>query len=85
MFPYTALVGAVELGYDVERPIYKRRPRSTPLKNFRIARACVCDDLVRRVIGLRDADPPLDLMSHPTSRALVDEHSPVASRLYKYR
>ena len=26
-FPYLALVGAPELGYDVERPIYKRKPR----------------------------------------------------------
>lgn len=25
-YPYTALVGAAELGYDSERPKYKRKP-----------------------------------------------------------
>ena len=28
VYPYTTLVGAAELGYELERPAYKRRPRS---------------------------------------------------------
>ena len=85
VYPYTALVGAPELGYDVERPVYKRRPKSIPLTDFRVLRAANCDDLVRRLTGLRDADPPLDLMSHPVTRALADEESPHGDRPYKHR
>jgi predicted RNase H-like nuclease len=29
-YPYTTLVGATQLGYDLERPRYKRKPRHMP-------------------------------------------------------
>lgn len=85
VYPYTALVGAPVLGYDIERPVYKRRPKSIPLTDFRVLRAANCDDLVRRLTALQDADPPLDLMSHPVTRTLADEESPVGDRPYKHR
>ena len=85
VYPYTTLVGAVELGYDVERPVYKRRPTSIPLGDFRASRAATCDDLIGRLRTLRDADPPIDLMSHPVTRTLADEGSPIRDRLYKHR
>ena len=85
MYPYTTLVGAPELGYDQERPIYKRKPKSVPSSEFRALRASNCDGLVRRLAALRGADPPLDLTSHAVTRALVDEASPIDDRLYKHR
>ncbi len=85
VYPYTTLVGAWELGYDVERPAYKRRPKSVPASDFRILRATTCDDLVRRLLTLRDADPPIDITSHPVTRTLADEGSPINDREYKHR
>ena len=85
VYPYTTLVGAPELGYDSERPVYKRRPKSIPLNDFRALRAGNCDDLVRRMAALREADPPLDLTSHPVTRKLADDGSPVSDREYKHR
>lgn len=32
-YPYTTLVGAGELGHDLERPRYKRKPRSMPINS----------------------------------------------------
>jgi hypothetical protein len=32
-YPYTTLVGAPELGYDLERPRYKRKPRLCRLRS----------------------------------------------------
>ncbi|MGW1802865.1 hypothetical protein ACWCQN_45315 [Streptomyces sp. NPDC001984] len=34
-YPYTTLVGAAELGYDQERPTYKRRPARVPTAQWR--------------------------------------------------
>ncbi len=85
VYPYTTLVGSPHFGYDVERPIYKRRPKSIPAATFRTLRAANCDELVRRLVMLSSADPPLDLMSHPVTRALADEGSPVSDRPYKHR
>jgi predicted RNase H-like nuclease len=85
VYPYTALVGARELGYDVERPVYKRRPKAIPLRDFRDLRARNCDDLIRRLTKLSEADPPLDLMSHPVTRTLADEGSPITDAAYKHR
>ena len=85
VYPYTTLVGAAELGYDRERPVYKRRPKSVPPPEFRALRAASCDDLVRRLTALRSSDPPLDLRSHAITRVLVDERSPVDDRRYKHR
>ena len=85
VYPYTTLVGAPELGYDVERPVYKRRPRSIPASEFRAVRAATCDELVRRLLTLRAAVPPIDIRSHPKTRRLADEKSPINDREYKHR
>ncbi|MFJ3383361.1 MULTISPECIES: DUF429 domain-containing protein [unclassified Curtobacterium] len=68
-YPYTTLVGVEELGYDDERPRYKRLDMSVPAATARARRAVAFDDLVRR---LRETplDPPLDLDSHPLTAAL---------------
>ena len=84
-YPYTTLVGAPELGYDVARPTYKRRPRAVPTPQWRSVRAEVCDDLVARVARLASADPPMDLTSHPVTATLVAEPSPLVDRAYKHR
>ena len=39
VFPYTTLVGAAELGYEHERPVYKRKPRHLTPDEFRRLRA----------------------------------------------
>ncbi|MCQ6246107.1 hypothetical protein [Streptomyces malaysiensis] len=38
-YPYTTLVGAAELGFDQERPTYKRRPARAPTAQWRAVRA----------------------------------------------
>jgi predicted RNase H-like nuclease len=70
-YPYTTLVGVPALGYDVERPRYKRLPKSVPPAVARAARAEAFDDLVRR---LRETplDPPLDLDAHASTAALAE-------------
>ena len=84
-YPYTTLVGAAELGYDRERPRYKRPNAALPAAERRAFRARECDDLLERMTRLATADPPLDLRSHPVTAALVDERSPLADRPYKHR
>lgn len=84
-YPYTALVGAAELGYDRERPKYKRKPPTLTVAQWRRERARNCDELIRRLDGLRTAEPPLDLRSHPTTFKLIDEASPFDDRAYKHR
>ena len=84
-YPYTTLVGAAELGYEAERPPYKRKPRAVGASAFRPARAAACDELIRRLARLVGADPPLDLASHPETARLVSEPSPLADRDYKHR
>ena len=84
-YPYTTLVGAAELGYDVERPRYKRAPRKMPAAQWRVLRASSCDELVQRLARLEDADPPLDLDSHPVTHQLVAEPSPLDHVTYKHR
>jgi predicted RNase H-like nuclease len=84
-YPYTTLVGAPELGYDTERPTYKRKPRGVLTADWRELRAEVCDDLIQRVAGLRHADPPCDLRSHLVTKQLLDEPSPLDHRAYKHR
>lgn len=85
-YPYTTVVGAVELGYDVERPRYKRKPKAMNAATFRPLRAAACDELVGRMVTLDGADPPLLLGSHPVSEALVLEPSPTANEAdYKHR
>jgi predicted RNase H-like nuclease len=84
-YPYTTLVGAVELGYDVERPRYKRKPPPLRTAEWRPMRATTCDELIRRLVGLEKADPPLLLGSHPETQKLVEEPSPIKEREYKHR
>jgi predicted RNase H-like nuclease len=84
-FPYVTLVGAPELGYDEARPVYKRKPRAMAVTDFRPRRAVVCDDLVGRLASLACADPPLRLRSHPVTRHLLTEPSPLDDRGYKHR
>jgi predicted RNase H-like nuclease len=78
-YPYTTLVGAEELGYERERPLYKRKPKRMRLADFRPLRAQACDVLVRRLASL------LDLTSHPATRALIEQPSPEADLAYKHR
>lgn len=80
-YPYTTIVGAVELGYEDKRPAYKRKPKGMRAAEFFPIRTAACDELIRRVAGLVTADPPMDLTSHPRTRALVAEPSPRSRRL----
>jgi predicted RNase H-like nuclease len=82
-FPYLALVGAPALGYDRERPIYKRRPRHLEPAAFRAVRARNADEIVHRVAALDD--PPIDLRAHPATAALLDEPTPLDDRGAKHR
>jgi predicted RNase H-like nuclease len=84
-YPYTTLVGVAALGYDAERPRYKRQPKGMRALEYRPARAAVCDDLIRRLERLPRAGVPLDLRSHPATSELLDKPSPLASRAYKHR
>lgn len=84
-YPYTALVGAAELGYDRERPRYKRKPARLPVARWRPERAAACDDLIGRLAGLAAADPPLRLDSHPVAARLAAEPSPLDDTAYKHR
>lgn len=84
-YPYTTLVGVDELGYDVERPRYKRLIPQLRGLEARRARADNCDELIRRMTGLATATPPLDLRSHEVTAQLVDEPSTLGSTAYKHR
>jgi predicted RNase H-like nuclease len=84
-YPYGTLVGAAELGYDTERPRYKRQPRRLPAAIWRRERAANCDTLIRRLGKLETADPPLRLHSHPVARQLAEQPSPVDDVAYKHR
>jgi predicted RNase H-like nuclease len=84
-YPYTTLVGVEELGYDVERPRYKRLDRSLAPTEARAARAVATDELVRRLSGLESADPPLLFDSHPLTRQLLETPAPLAGPAHKHR
>jgi predicted RNase H-like nuclease len=84
-YPYATLVGAAELGYDIERPRYKRKPRRLPAAQWRTERAANCDILIRRLRLLADADPPLLLRSHPITNELAQQPSPASDLTYKHR
>jgi predicted RNase H-like nuclease len=86
-YPWTTIVGAAELGYSPapNRPAYKRRPRGMSVAEFRPLRAADCDELLRRMATLVDADPPLDLLSHPETRELLTSKSPIEEHPYKHR
>ena len=78
-------VGAEELGYDTERPLYKRKPKGLRVAAWRPIRAQNCDVLVARLADLRHATPSLNLRSHPLTAQLIDEQSPLADGEYKHR
>jgi predicted RNase H-like nuclease len=91
-YPYATLVGTAELGYHADsgaergaRPLYKRMPRGWPVAAWRPVRAANCDELIRRLARLAEADPPLRLDSHPVTRELLEVASPLADRPYKHR
>jgi predicted RNase H-like nuclease len=85
VYPYTTLVGAPELGYDVARPVYKRKPPGMSVTTFRPLRAATCDELIGRLAALAAGAPPLELGSHPTTAKLLSERSPLQDREYKHR
>ena len=85
VFPYITLVGAAELGYERERPIYKRKPRHLAPAEFRVLRAANADDLVARIDALRVADAPIDIRSHPVTAALLSEPTPLTGAAVKHR
>jgi predicted RNase H-like nuclease len=84
-YPYTALVGAQEFGYDDERPVYKRKPKKMKTAPFRVQRAVVADDLIRRLDRLGTANPPLQLRSHPATESLLTDPTPIDDPSYKHR
>ena len=84
-YPYTALVGAEELGYCDKRPRYKRKPKEMRAATWQPLRAENCDELIARLAALEEAEPPLDLRSHPETKRLLEECSPFQSRAYKKR
>lgn len=84
-YPFTTLVGMAELGYDDERPRYKRLPRGVPPTEARAARAVATDDLIARLARLGTADPPLDLASHPVTAELLTAPTPIAGPAHKHR
>ena len=84
-YPYTTLVGVGELGYDVERPRYKRPPRGMRVAESRPLRAAACEEVLRRLTRLERADPPLHLRSHPVTAALLEAPVPLADAEYKHR
>lgn len=73
-YPYATLVGAAELGYDIERPRYKRKPPRLPAAQWRTERVASCDTVIRRLGQLADADPPLLLQSHPVTGNWPNSH-----------
>ncbi|WIE76764.1 DUF429 domain-containing protein [Curtobacterium sp. MCSS17_007] len=70
-YPYTTLVGVEELGYDDERPRYKRLDLKVPAAEARAARAVAFDDLVHR-LRTTPLDPPLLLDAHPLTAGLAE-------------
>jgi predicted RNase H-like nuclease len=84
-YPYTALVGAEEFGYEVERPRYKRPNLALPAAERRQFRAQECDELLRRMAGLAAANPPLQMRSHPVTADLLESPSPLLDVAYKHR
>jgi predicted RNase H-like nuclease len=85
VYPYTTIVGMWELGYDRERPRYKRLPPKADPAQARIDRAAACDELIRRVAALAVAETPLDLSTHPETARLLDGPSPTEDVPYKHR
>jgi len=84
-YPYTTIVGVPELGYIEKRPAYKRVSKRMPAAQAWPIRTAACDELIRRIAGLAQFYPPIDLTSHPETNRLVTEPSPPRPRDYKLR
>ncbi|MBT2500937.1 DUF429 domain-containing protein [Curtobacterium sp. ISL-83] len=82
-YPYTTLVGVEELGYDDERPRYKRLDLRVPAPTARARRAEAFDELVRR-LRHTPLDPPLRLDSHPLTADLATP-SGLSGPVHKHR
>lgn len=83
-YPYTAIVGTPEFGYD-ERPRYKRTIKSLTPPQRRESRAAACDGLINRMHEIAPRIVPINLLSHPAVASLVEEPSPVNDAAYKHR
>lgn len=75
-YPYATLVGVPELGYDLERPRYKRKPKALTGAVFKPVRAAACDELVRCLANLAHVDPPLRLGGHAVTWEPQDQGRP---------
>ncbi|MDA0170538.1 DUF429 domain-containing protein [Solirubrobacter taibaiensis] len=82
-YPYTAIVGAHELGYEDKRPAYKRANKKA--SEAWPIRTAACDELIRRVGSLATAEVAIDLMSHSTTADLLKVPSPAITSEYKRR
>ncbi len=84
-YPFTTLVGAPELGYEDERPRYKRLIPGIPRDEARARRAAAADELLARMAALSAASPALRMDSHERTAELLTEPSPLVDRAYKHR
>ena len=83
-YPYTALVGAEEFGYEVERPRYKRPVPGLSPAARREYRARECDELIRRFAQFGEHTPPIRLDSNAVTAELLNP-SPLVDAAYKHR
>ncbi|MWJ41619.1 DUF429 domain-containing protein [Clavibacter michiganensis subsp. michiganensis] len=83
-YPYTTLVGAPELGFDAMKPRYKRLAPLLATADRRRHRAAEFRMVLDAVAGLADADPPLDVSTHPRAAALVADGPAIVERQHKH-
>ncbi len=83
-YPYTTLVGAPELGFDAMKPRYKRLAPLLATADRRPHRAAEFRLVLDAVAGLADADPPLDVSTHPRAAALVAAGPAIVERQHKH-
>ena len=84
VWPGTAVPGSAA-AVSNERSSYKRKLPNLRAAQWRAERAANCDTLTGRLGQLADADPPLLLQSHPVTRDLAGQPSPVSDPAYKHR
>lgn len=84
-YPYTAIVGIPELGYEDKRPGYKRAPKGVRAAEAWPLRTAACDGLIARLDAMAESEPPLRLRSHPETRELCLTGSPARIGEYKKR
>jgi predicted RNase H-like nuclease len=76
---------APEFGCGTEPLLYKRKPAQRPVAEWRRERAVNCDTLISRLGQPGAAGLPLLLHSHPVTRQLTGQPSPVSDAGYKHR